>query len=158
MNAGQYEGILGRLDAILAKMPAAPVADSAPTFTVHHLDGSKTVTSKGPTGPVPAISRDLDGDIHFTPTATRPTLGVTRGEHQSGAFQALVAVLQTLDGWISGAKENHEAMGHRNCDKGEECWRQFTPKDIRRMVNDAAQDLGLAEFPAPTRPEEDKPL
>lgn len=28
MNAGQYEGILGRLDAILAKMPAAPVADS----------------------------------------------------------------------------------------------------------------------------------
>lgn len=158
MNAGQYEGIVGRLDAILAKMPTAPVADSAPTFTVHHLDGSKTVTSKGPTGPVPAISRDLNGDIHFTPTATRPTLGVTRGEHQSGAFQALVAVLRTLDDWIEQAKENHEALDHRNCRKGEECWRRYAPSDIRTMVNDVARDLGLAKFPAPATPEEDKPL
>jgi hypothetical protein len=123
MNAGQYEGVLGRLDAILAKMPAAPQPDPQP-FTVHHLDGTSTVT----------------GADH--PGAQRLALGV---------------VLQTLDGWIRGCKENHNATGHRNENTGEECWRTFSPGDFRNMINDAARELGLAEFLDDTEPEENTP-
>jgi len=36
--------------------------------------------------------------------------------------RALRAVLEALDGWIEGAKSNHEACEHR----GEECWRSFS--------------------------------
>jgi hypothetical protein len=123
MNAGQYEGIVGRLDAILNKMPAVPQPDPRP-FTVHHLDGTSTVT----------------GADH--PGAQRLALGV---------------VLQTLDGWIRGCKENHGPLGHPLESRGEECWRTFAPSDIRNMINDAATEMGLAEFPEPTEPEENTP-
>lgn len=63
------------------------------------------------------------------------------------AFEALKAVLTSLDGWIEGAQENHEAMQHRNENTGEECWRTFEAEDIRRMVNDAAADLDLPRMP-----------
>jgi hypothetical protein len=58
-------------------------------------------------------------------------------------------MLRMLDAWIVIAKENHEAGE-------EECWRTFAPSDIRNMINDVARELGLAEFPAPTHPEEDR--
>lgn len=61
--------------------------------------------------------------------------------------QALYAMLTTLDGWIQGAKENHEGMGHRSESTGSECWRTFDPMDIRRMVNDTCRELGISEFP-----------
>lgn len=69
--------------------------------------------------------------------------------------QVLYTMLCTLDDWIRGAKENHEALGHRNENRGEECWRQFAPDDIRRMVNDVARESGLSEFPLPQHVQED---
>jgi hypothetical protein len=56
---------------------------------------------------------------------------------------ALMAVLDALDGWIEAVKENHEALGHSGESRGEECWRQFAPDDIRRMVDDAARVIGI---------------
>jgi hypothetical protein len=83
----------------------------------------------------------------------------TRFTSESGeqaARRALAVMLQNLDGWIQGQRENHEALGHRHENRGEECWRSWAPDDIRRMVNDTARELGLAEFPMPTEPEEDR--
>ncbi len=79
---------------------------------------------------------------------------------RSGAHRALRALLDALDGWIQGARENHEASGHRGEIRGGECWREFAPSDIRRMVNDAAREMGLDEFaePEPGEAREDKPL
>jgi hypothetical protein len=72
--------------------------------------------------------------------------------------EALTRVLEALDGWVEGQKSNHEACDHRGENRGEECWRTWAPSDIRNMINDAARELGLAEFPAPREPEEDKAL
>lgn len=70
-------------------------------------------------------------------------------ETESAAHQerrvALDQLLVVLDSWIEGAKENHQAMGHRNENTGEECWTQFEPDDFRRMINDAARDIGLID-------------
>jgi hypothetical protein len=72
----------------------------------------------------------------------------------TGARQALARMLSTLDGWIEGARENHDGMGHKFENRGSECWTQFHPVDIRRMVNDVARELGVAEFPEPEKPRE----
>jgi len=74
----------------------------------------------------------------------------------TGARQALARMLQMLDGWIEGVRENHDGCGHRGEIRGEECWTQFHPVDIRRMVNDVARELGVAEFPDPEKPKEDE--
>lgn len=69
----------------------------------------------------------------------------------------LRTVLETLDGWIEGAHGNHDAMGHGGRENiGEECWRIYSPSDIRRMINDAAREVGIVEFPAPPAPSEDQ--
>jgi len=139
MNVGQYEGLIGRLDAILSKMPAAPIAEPV-RFTTHHLDGSKTAQVS-------------------TPPAGRPVAPHSLSEEgRQAASRALYRLLVNLDGWIQGQKENHEALEHRGREnRGEECWRLWAPADFRSMVNDVARDLGLSEFPKPTDPEEDRP-
>lgn len=58
-------------------------------------------------------------------------------------YEALRAMLRTVDGWVEGAQGNHEALSHR--DEFSHCCGQFDPQDIRRMVNDAARDVGTAE-------------
>lgn len=55
----------------------------------------------------------------------------------SGTKKALREVLAALDGWIEGAKSNHEALGHRDTD----CCETFHPEDIRNMVADAAMSI-----------------
>lgn len=70
--------------------------------------------------------------------------------------EALRTFLDVLDGWIDGQKGNHEASGHRYENRGEECWRRWDPADIRAMVNDAARELGLREFPLPEHPKENE--
>lgn len=88
-----------------------------------------------------------------------PELAQVMEDRATAISLALYTVLVNLDGWIQGAKENHEALEHRGRENlGEECWRSFAPDDIRRMINDVATELGLAEFPVPTHPEEDRPL
>lgn len=84
-----------------------------------------------------------------------PVFGTVR-ENLADKRQALAIFRAVLDDWIRGARENHEASGHRGENTGEECWRTFLAEDVRNMVNDAAQEMGLKEFPKPTRPEEDK--
>jgi hypothetical protein len=70
---------------------------------------------------------------------------------------ALHTMLTVLDDWIEGAQHNHEAMGHRGENVGDECWRSFAPEDIRNMVNDAAREVGITEFDPPTvRKEEER--
>lgn len=61
--------------------------------------------------------------------------------------QALHTMLRVLDDWIDGARENHTASKHRGENRGEECWRTFTPADFRTMINDACGDLGVGTFP-----------
>lgn len=91
------------------------------------------------------------------PKRPAPRIRTADGTNED-AFKAmaLYTMLTTLDGWIQGAIENHEALDHRNESTGEECWRSFAPADIRSMINDAARSLGLAEFPTPKVALEDK--
>lgn len=161
MNAGQYEGIMGALREILDRMPEGPPPVVKPLVT-HHLDGTVTLGGEkavrtgwpyerpGP-APVASISRDLDG-------AVTKTLADPLPAGAASCRRTLGVVLRTLDFWIEGAKENHEAMQHRGENIGSECWRSFAPDDIRNMINDAATELGLATFPVPPHPEEEKAL
>lgn len=68
---------------------------------------------------------------------------------------ALGTVLTTLDGWIEGAQDNHDALGHRGENTGGECWRRYAPEDIRAMVNDAAREVRVSTFPTPKNAQED---
>lgn len=67
----------------------------------------------------------------------------------------LAAVLAALDGWIEGSRDNHVEVGHRHENVGDECWRKFGPADIRNMINDAALEVGVNQFPIPIIPKED---
>lgn len=86
----------------------------------------------------------------------RPEKPVMASELVEAKRRALGAVLEALDGWIENARDNHEASGHRGESRGEECWRSFAPDDLRNMINDAARDVGLNEFPKPKNPPEDQ--
>lgn len=79
-----------------------------------------------------------------------------RDGKKRGAEEALRTLLETLDGWIEGARSNHDGFSHRGEPIGEECWTQYAPADIRRMINDAAREVGVAEFSAPKTPKEDE--
>jgi hypothetical protein len=81
---------------------------------------------------------------------------LTDPDQRAAASLALYSLLVNLDGWIDGAKENHEALDHRNEGRGEECWTRWHPADFRSMVNDVACELGLSEFPKPSTPREDE--
>lgn len=76
-------------------------------------------------------------------------------ERKNGAQQALYAMMASLDSWIDISQSNHEAMGHRHENPGEECWRQYAPGDIRNMINDAARELDISTFPIPLTAKED---
>lgn len=59
---------------------------------------------------------------------------------QDGARIALRGVLSSLDGWINGEVANREA-GVTGSDPD-----RFPPDDVRRMVADAARELGLTDL------------
>lgn len=71
------------------------------------------------------------------------------------ASSVLYALLVNLDGWIQGARENHDALDHRGEPMGEECWTRWHPADVRSMINDVAREFGVSEFPRPEVPKED---
>jgi hypothetical protein len=111
--------------------------------------------------PVAPFSATAPKDAPFPgPASPRPPRRkrgpLTNADQRASASLALYTVLTTLDGWIDGQRENHDAMGHRGENTGSECWRSFAPSDFRRMVNDAARELGLGEFPESTNPREDQ--
>jgi hypothetical protein len=93
-----------------------------------------------------------------TSVETEPVKDETPSTNRkAGAHAALSSLLGALDGWIEGAKNNHDALNHRSESRGEECWRNFAASDIRNMVNDAAREMGIAAFPYPTLAQEDRP-
>lgn len=72
--------------------------------------------------------------------------------------QALAIVRAVLDDWIKNQRDSmHRVYEHGDEASGSECWRSFAPSEIRTMINHAARELGVAEFPDPDQPEEDKP-
>jgi len=75
-----------------------------------------------------------------------------------GRTHALSVLLGVLDEWIDGAKGNHHGLDHQGERIGEECWRRFAPADFRRMINDAAREVGVKEWPKPEIAAEDFPL
>jgi hypothetical protein len=161
MNAGQYEGLMARLGEIMDRMPERPAPEPAQSFTVNHLDGSKTITTTRlddgsktvvhvPAEPVrTGWPYEREGPAPVPTDVAKVDRQPGEDPETTGARQALVRMLSVLDGWIEGARENHDALGHRGENRGEECWRSFAPSDIRNMVNDVARELGLAEFPVP---------
>lgn len=155
MNAGQYAGIMGALDKILDRMPVPE-----PQTLQQRKDY--------PTSPCPVPGHGWkwipgDGvwdcsDCRFDPPKAPVITGPPRTNTnvQADKRQALAILRAVLDDWIKGARENHVALGHRNENRGEECWRTFHASDIRVMINDAARELGLEQFVAPEEPEEEK--
>jgi hypothetical protein len=146
VNGAQYEGIMGALEKILDRMPVReipPVVEPVPAPEIGYAE--KFGHDPGPTKlnaqgwPVPI----------GTPARARAA------EVAADKRQALAIVRAVLDDWIRGAKENHEAMDHPRENRGSECWRTFAPSDFRNMINDAARELGVDEFPLPESPEED---
>lgn len=133
MNAGQYEGIMGALGEILDRMPVREIPLVVEPVAVRKMDGSRSVVQP------------------LAPEYRRTVLG-----RQADKRQALAIMRAVLDDWIKGAKENHEACAHRHENRGEECWRTFHAQDIRNMINDAARELGVDEFPLPEDPKEGK--
>lgn len=55
-------------------------------------------------------------------------------------YDALREMSRALDGWMRGAKDNHDAMDHRDCDPN--CWTTFHAVDVRSMIADAASAAG----------------
>lgn len=55
-------------------------------------------------------------------------------------YDALRAMRRALTGWAEGARDAHEAGEHR--DDVARCCLRFTPKDIARMIDDAAREAG----------------
>lgn len=63
---------------------------------------------------------------------------------------ALGKVLEAIEGWEEGARENHEALCHRGELVGDECWTNWKRGDIERMVDDAAREVGARMTPLRT--------
>lgn len=129
MNAGQYEDLMARLGQILDRMPERPAPEPER---------------------VAAVPMERTSALMTLPPSTYTDA------RRRGASAALSSMLSMLDGWIEGFRENHDGLGHRGENRGEECWTQFHPADIRNMVNDVARELGLTEFPKPEMPKEDE--
>lgn len=96
-------------------------------------------------------------DVTFEPASVPDVPAGAATVDLRGAWmrEAFRAVLDALDGWIEGAYENHEALEHGGEPVGDECWRRFHPSDIRRMVADAARELGVTAPEATGVPKED---
>jgi hypothetical protein len=113
---------------------------------------ARAAAQDSPPGGWPAYWAQRGGGEFGATTAATP--GAVSSS-AAGKSNALYALLVILDGWIEGIRENHDALGHRGESRGDECWRQFAPEDIRRMVNDAARAVGITKFPYPKIPKED---
>lgn len=92
------------------------------------------------------ISAQPHGDIvitNFIRFEDAPAPAPSGGDLSAGARTALLKMREMLDGWIEGQRGNHEALKHRYENAGEECWNRWHSDDIRRMIDDAANESGL---------------
>jgi hypothetical protein len=105
-----------------------------------------------PIGLTETIDRKAEADEDPAQFVNR--YAVPTPDETTVAGEVLCALLAALDGWIEGARENHDALGHRGENRGEECWTQWHPSDFRSMVNDVASQFGVPEFPRPEVPKE----
>lgn len=144
MNAEEYNNLMVMLTQIRDRMPVRDTPRQLPPALIPgHQHKASCHGSAG----------EMSCNRNPVPVGTP---GPRKGsETAADKRQALAIFRAVLDDWIRGAKENHEALGHRRENRGEECWRTFHAQDIRNMVNDAARELGLEEFPPPEAPEED---
>jgi hypothetical protein len=84
-----------------------------------------------------------------------PFPGPEVSDRKALVSSVLYSMLVNLDGWIQGARENHDALDHRGESVGEECWTRWHPADFRSMINDVAREFGVSEFPRPEVAKED---
>lgn len=74
-------------------------------------------------------------DVYFNTTTGRPRKFFA-DRHEAISWAVLAS-------WVNGAKENHDALGHRGEPVGEECWTRFHAGDITNMIDDAAHQVGI---------------
>ena len=119
---------------------------------------SRDATVRIEIGADPAIVElltEIRDRLPVPPEKPAKTLGAS--DLKWAASHALYTLLVNLNGWIEDAQFSHKSNNHRDENRGDECWRRFAPADIRTMINDAARELGLSEFPLPALPKEDTP-
>ena len=75
------------------------------------------------------------------PAAQEPVRNLTGSALAVGGRRALEAMLGVAEGWAETASENDEAMGRRDLKTPKD--QPFVLDDIRRMVEDAAREIGL---------------
>lgn len=134
MNDRQFAAMMGILREIRDLLP---VQEKPEPIVIKSWGSHEPVASIKPYDPddllAPLKASMLDHSLRESLTA-------------AASATALRTFLTVLDGWIDGARVNHYALGHRDEPIGEECWRSFTPDDIRTMVDDAARDHHLPPF------------
>lgn len=139
------------LEDVLADRKAAsavePVEPTPPFYAARMADAIKTLAERSGVplellAPPPTAVGDEDADL---PELFQSDHKLLDRIVRRAAYDALKTMLATLDGWIEGARENHDAMQHRGESTGGECWQSFAPEDIRTMVNDAARQFGTRE-------------
>lgn len=109
-----------------------------------------------PIGLTETVDRKAEADEDPAEVARRyaaPTVDET--DRKALVSSVLYALLVGLDGWIEGARENHDALDHRGESVGDECWTRWAPADVRSMINDVAREFGVGEFPRPEVAKED---
>lgn len=123
-----------------------------PGRTLETAIGAAYLTSDEVPEPV-QVTQPVDlGQPYVRPSVVTPTVA-----HERAIISTtLQRMLGMMDGWIEGARDNHDGEGHRGEMIGEECWVQWHPADFRRMINDVARELGVAEFPALDPAKEDE--
>lgn len=113
-------------------------ADRKRTFTP-----DRYVEKYGPV--VPLESSDVVG--HAPVPTDDPTMSVT--DRKEGVSLALYTMLIVAKSWADGAAENDAASATRYQNAKPSDQQTFVLADIRNMVNDAARELGVSEFPLP---------
>jgi len=140
---------LGRQIISAADMtPLAARADDLNAVAKHVAELASDLAALGATPPPP-----VDPETLVVPAAASlaelvpASHDLTDRIVRRAVYTAGKTMLSVLDGWIEGARENHEAMGRR-----EPFDDSFAPDDVRRMVNDMCNELGAPEAyrPAPS--------
>lgn len=120
MNIDQYEGLISKLDEIIERMPMPPTPPMPPV--------GFPIPSSDPTSSDPAWWRG----------------GVVARSSIFGARKALETMLKVAQDWAEINFQNGKGMGHRDVQPAER--QQFILGDIRNMINDVAQELGIDDF------------